>query len=93
LDHHTLVILTDFVEVIDELLMRVTAESAHVFTMYDGKYHLAASNQGEAEFFEYLRRNPIVPGQKGSMTGRAAVERRTIRVPDTLVEPHGAAAS
>jgi GAF domain-containing protein len=64
------------------------AESAHVFTMCDGKYHLAASNQAEAEFVEYLRRNPIVPGQKGSVTGMAAVERRTIHVPDTLVEPH-----
>src|SRR5262245_56624282 len=63
------------------------AESAHVFTLREGMYHLAASNRGEAEFKIYLRQNPIVPGQRGSVTAKAAAERRTIHVPDTMVDP------
>src|SRR5262245_2235399 len=63
------------------------AESAHVFTLREGLYHLAASNHGEAEFKKYLRQNPIAPGQRGSVTAKAAAERRTIHVPDTMVDP------
>src|SRR5262249_22516669 len=63
------------------------AESAHVFTLQEGIYHLAAANHGEAEFKKYLRQNPIVPGQRGSVTAKAAAERRTIHVPDTMVDP------
>jgi signal transduction histidine kinase len=38
------------------------------------------------DFQEFLEQNPIVPG-RGTATGRAALEGRTIHIPDVLADP------
>jgi two-component system, NtrC family, sensor kinase len=54
----------------------------------NGKYRpVAFDAPSEPEFLEYLRANPISPGQPGSMTARAARDRRTAHVPDTSADP------
>jgi hypothetical protein len=55
------------------------ADNAHVVGLKDGKYHLAAFKHTNDELIKYLSENPIEAGQKGSVAGRAALERRTPR--------------
>jgi GAF domain-containing protein len=63
------------------------AEFALVFKLQeDGNYHVTAANNVDAEWVRYVREHPIVPG-RGSLTGRTALERRTIHVPDCLADP------
>jgi GAF domain-containing protein/anti-sigma regulatory factor (Ser/Thr protein kinase) len=62
------------------------AEDSVVFRLKDGKYHLVAGNDS-SEVLEYLTQNPIEPGQRGSVTARAVLERRTIHVPDAMADP------
>jgi len=38
------------------------------------------------DFQEFLERHPILPG-RGTATGRAALERRTVHIPDVLADP------
>jgi hypothetical protein len=38
------------------------------------------------DFHEFLQRNPIAPG-RGTGTGRAVLERKTIHIPDVLADP------
>lgn len=52
----------------------------------DGKYHFQAGYLAEPAFLSYLQANPIIPG-KGTTTGRAVAERRTIHIPDGLADP------
>ena len=52
----------------------------------DGRYHLAASSATDEEFVRYLVQKPIVPG-RGTITGRTALEGRTVHVPDVLEDP------
>jgi two-component system, NtrC family, sensor kinase len=63
------------------------ADNAHVVGLKDGKYHLAAFKHTNDELIKYLSENPIEAGQKGSVAGRAALERRTIHLPDTWADP------
>jgi two-component system, NtrC family, sensor kinase len=48
------------------------ADHAHVYRLRDGKYHLAAHNQTDPDFVEYLVKTPIGLDQQGSVTARAA---------------------
>jgi GAF domain-containing protein len=52
----------------------------------DGKYHLAAATGNDQEFLRYLAQNPVVAG-RGTMTGRTALEGRTLHIPDVLQDP------
>jgi GAF domain-containing protein len=63
------------------------ADNAHVFRLKGGKHHLAACNETSTEALEYLTQNLIEPGQRGSVTARAVLERRTIHVPDAMADP------
>ena len=45
-----------------------------------------ASYGSTQEFLEFVERHPIVPG-RGTVTGRAALEGRTVHVPDVLADP------
>src|SRR5262249_28472573 len=56
------------------------------FTPQDGRYHLAASNNAEAEYIKYLSEHPISL-DRGSLVGRTAFERRTVHIPDCLADP------
>src|SRR5215217_1578073 len=53
----------------------------------DGRFHLAAADQREPHLVEFLKRNPITVGG-GSLTGRVAIERRTLHVPDARADPN-----
>jgi GAF domain-containing protein len=62
------------------------AEYACFFQLHDGKYHVAASNNAEADYVKFLTEHPISP-DRTSLVGRTAVERRTIHLPDCLADP------
>ncbi len=62
------------------------ADYAMVFRLHGGKYHVAASHGAEPDFVRYIEENPISPGH-GTLTGRAALEQRTIYIQDALTDP------
>jgi GAF domain-containing protein len=64
------------------------SECAYLFTLQDGKFVLVAYDSAiDSEFLEYLKKNPIDPEQRGSITARAAREGRTIHISDTFADP------
>jgi two-component system, NtrC family, sensor kinase len=63
------------------------ADYAFVFMRKeDGKYHLQAGHLVEPEFLNFLQARPIV-SDRGTTTGRAALEKRTIHIPDAAADP------
>jgi len=81
---------TDIRPVLDAILQTAgrlcQAEYACFFKLHGGKYHLAGSNNAKAEYIKYLSENPIEI-DRGTVVGRTAVERRTVHIPDCLVDP------
>ena len=61
------------------------AEYSVIFKLQDGAYHMAASNRADAEFIKHAIEHPIEPG-RGSLIGRAALEGKTIHLPDCLAD-------
>src|SRR5262249_50945586 len=57
------------------------AERAIVCMLRDGKYHLVAHDGAPSELVEYMAENPFLP-DRGSATGRAALERKAIQIPN-----------
>jgi GAF domain-containing protein/DNA-binding response OmpR family regulator len=62
------------------------SEQAYVMRLDRGRYYPAAAKDARPERIEYLRENPI-PIDRGSVTGRVALDRRTIHVMDALADP------
>ena len=62
------------------------ADVADFRLLRDGHYHIAATTANEAARVKTLRDNPIGPG-RGSVCGRAALERRTVHVKDIQADP------
>jgi GAF domain-containing protein len=62
------------------------AEFALIYTLRDGKYHLAATNNTATAFVKYASKHPLSPG-RGSLIGRTALEQKTIHLPDCLADP------
>ena len=62
------------------------AEYAFIAKADGDRCHLVAGNQMEAEHLRYLARHPVAVN-RGSITGRVALERQTIHVPDVLADP------
>jgi GAF domain-containing protein len=62
------------------------AEHAILFKLEDGKYHVAANSGSEAEFIQFLKKNPIIPAH-GTLVGRTALEKRTVYITDALSDP------
>ena len=62
------------------------ADYAAVHQLRDGKFHVRAVNNAEAEYAKYLRENPM-PLDGGSVVGRTALEGRTVHLPDCLADP------
>ena len=53
----------------------------------DGEFYPVAANYGQpVEWLDVVKRNPIRE-DRGSATGRAALERRVIHIPDILADP------
>jgi PAS domain S-box-containing protein len=82
---------TDLKPVFDSIVATAArlceADYAFIFKLAeDGRYHIAATNRVEADFVEYIRQQPVAPG-RGTMTGRTALERRVIHMPDVLADP------
>jgi signal transduction histidine kinase len=59
------------------------AEYAHFRLLRDGVYHVASSNNYDPVTLQRLA--PIPPGP-GSITGRVALERKTVHLPDILAD-------
>jgi GAF domain-containing protein len=66
------------------------AESAFIFRRvgddYWPVYQLIASHAFSADYVQYLKANPIIPG-RGTLVGRTALEGRTVHIPDCLADP------
>ena len=61
------------------------AENA-VINLRDGDVYRNASNYGfPREFEEFLKQNPM-PAERGTLTGRTALEARMVHIPDVLAD-------
>jgi PAS domain S-box-containing protein len=62
------------------------ADKAFIFLRKGGLFHLAANHGFSQEFVEWTKQNPISSG-RGTITGRAEAEGRTIHIHDVLADP------
>ncbi|RWP47637.1 GAF domain-containing protein [Mesorhizobium sp.] len=63
------------------------ADYAYVYMRKDdGKYHLVAAHPADAAQIDYWRANPVSL-DRGTTTGRTALERRTVHIPDATADP------
>jgi GAF domain-containing protein len=63
-----------------------SAEHGYIFQPDGDVFRAVAACCADLEYREYLREHPIRPGP-GSVTGRVALERRTVHIPDVLADP------
>ena len=64
-----------------------SAERGYIMRLDGGQYHLAASYPAVGELEEFVRRHPLAPDDRGSITGRVSLERRTVQIEDVLADP------
>jgi GAF domain-containing protein/CheY-like chemotaxis protein/anti-sigma regulatory factor (Ser/Thr protein kinase) len=70
-----------------ENAVRLCEAERALITRWDGQIlGLVATYNSSPELIAFVDRNPITPG-RGSLTGRAALERRTIHVHDVQIDP------
>ena len=62
------------------------ADHAFIFQRFGDLLHHAASHGFSSDFIEYQKQNPIPLG-RGSLTGRTALERKMVHIPDVLEDP------
>ena len=62
------------------------AEFAVIYKLQDDKYHLVAASNTEAAVVKYASEHPTSPG-RGTLVGRAALECKTVHIPDCLADP------
>ena len=65
---------------------RLRAECAFIFRREGETYHLVASHGFSEDYRQFIRDHPILPG-RGTLIGRAALERHTVHIPDVLADP------
>src|SRR5262249_2168946 len=51
-----------------------------------GRFRLVAANKVEADYVKWLAENPAA-ADRGSISGRAVIERATVHIPDVLADP------
>src|SRR5262245_24130953 len=74
-------------ETLTENAVRLCASQCGLLFRFDGQLlRFTAGHNVSPEFKDFLERNPIVPG-RGSNTGRAALERRTVHNLDVQNDP------
>jgi GAF domain-containing protein len=61
------------------------ADFAFIFQRFGDLFHLVASHGFSGEFIEWQKRNPIPLGRE-TLTGRTALERKIIHIPDVLLD-------
>jgi len=62
------------------------ADQVYMFHLRHDLWHLIADCGLSAEARDYFRNNPFIPG-RGATSGRAALERRAVHIPDVLQDP------
>ncbi len=62
------------------------AERGYIMRLEGGQYHLAVSYPFVGELEELVRQRPLAP-DRGSITGRVALEGRTVQIEDALADP------
>jgi GAF domain-containing protein len=62
------------------------ADFAMIHRFEHGKFRLVAANKVEADYVKWLAQNPA-NADRGSISGRAVIERATIHIPDVLADP------
>ena len=62
------------------------ADFAFIFQRFGDLFHLAATHGYSGDFIEYQKQNPIPLG-RGSVTGRTALQRKMVHIPDVLEDP------
>ena len=62
------------------------AEYSMLFRLRDEEYHVACSNNAEAEFVKFFTEHPISVN-RGSLVGRTALEHRSVHIEDCLTDP------
>ena len=75
-----------FETVLENAVRLCEAERSFIF-LFDGKVlRAAASYNTSTELREFIERNPVAPGRH-SAAARAALERRTVHIPDVQADP------
>src|SRR5262249_17376331 len=62
------------------------ADSAMIHRFEHGGFRLVAANKVDADYVKWLAQNPA-KADRGSISGRAVIERATIHIPDVLADP------
>ena len=74
-------------ETLAESSVRLCAADRAVIYRFDGELlRLAATFNVSQELKDWIERNPVPPGRQGG-AARAALERRTVHIPDVLADP------
>ena len=80
----------DLETVLDTLVETVArlcrADQATMFRRRDDKYHLVAAHGLSAEAKEFVLTHPVT-ADRGTLSGRVALERRAVHIPDVLQDP------
>ncbi|HZO29670.1 MAG TPA: GAF domain-containing protein, partial [Chloroflexota bacterium] len=81
----------DLQPVLDTLVenaVKLCAASRGFIFRSDGEFlPLAASYGASAEFVAFIEQHPLVAGDRQTLTGRVALERRTIHIADVFADP------
>ena len=72
--------------VIEHAMRLCDAQTGSIWRRDSDLYRIAANETGHADFWEYWSARPIGPG-RGSVIGRAALERRSVQIADVLADP------
>src|SRR6202022_2642694 len=63
------------------------SQASTIFILREGKFHVVAFSGVQTELLRHMKDHPISIDQKGSALARAAREKRTIHIPNTLEDP------
>jgi GAF domain-containing protein/CheY-like chemotaxis protein len=78
--------LQPVLETLVENAVRLCAASTGIIFRFDGEVFRWVADYGSSPALrDFQQRNPLPPG-RGSVIGRAAIERRTVHVPDVLAD-------
>ena len=72
--------------VIEHAMRLCDAQTGSIWRLDGDLYRIAANETGHPDFWTYWSAHPIGPG-RGSVIGRAALERRSVQIADVLADP------
>ena len=62
------------------------SDQGYVFRLHDGRHHLAACYGVDVDFKDFMVRNPFST-DRGTLSGRVALERRVVHIEDAASDP------